>query len=72
MLVLTRRSGETLKIGDDVSITILRIKGNQVRIGVNAPREVVVRRDELAAQDVLPPEAEVAILTAPRARSNPR
>jgi carbon storage regulator len=50
MLVLTRRTGETLKIGDDVSITILGIKGNQVRLGLDAPRGVAVRRGELAPQ----------------------
>jgi len=47
MLILTRRVGETLMIGDDVSVTVLGVKGNQVRIGVNAPREVAVHREEI-------------------------
>ncbi|NCZ62569.1 MAG: carbon storage regulator CsrA, partial [Cellvibrionales bacterium] len=42
MLILTRRVGESLIIGDDVTITVLGVKGNQVRIGVNAPRDVAV------------------------------
>ncbi len=42
MLILTRRVGETLMIGDEVSVTVLGVKGNQVRIGVNAPKEVAV------------------------------
>lgn len=47
MLILTRKVGETLMIGDDVTVTVLGIKGNQVRIGVNAPREVAVHREEV-------------------------
>lgn len=47
MLILTRRVGESLVIGDDVTITVLGVKGNQVRIGVNAPREVAVHREEI-------------------------
>ena len=47
MLILTRRVGETLMIGDDVSITVLGVKGNQVRIGIDAPREVAVHREEI-------------------------
>jgi len=47
MLVLTRRTNETLMVGDDVTVTVLGVKGNQVRIGVNAPREVAVHREEI-------------------------
>ncbi len=47
MLILTRRIGETLMVGDDVSITVLGVKGNQVRLGVNAPRDVAVHREEI-------------------------
>ena len=47
MLILTRRVGESLMIGDDVTITVLGVKGNQVRIGVKAPTEVAVHREEI-------------------------
>ncbi|MGD2113148.1 MAG: carbon storage regulator CsrA [Gammaproteobacteria bacterium] len=47
MLILTRRVGETLMVGDDVTITVLGVKGNQVRIGVNAPKHVAVHREEI-------------------------
>ena len=47
MLILTRRVGESLMIGDEVNVTVLGIRGNQVRIGVNAPKEVAVHREEI-------------------------
>lgn len=47
MLILTRRVGETLMIGDAVSVTVLGVKGNQVRIGINAPKDVAVHREEI-------------------------
>ena len=61
MLILTRRIGETLMICDDVTVTVLGVKGNQVRIGVNAPKDVAVHREEIyeriaGEQEVLSPE----------------
>lgn len=47
MLILTRRIGETLMIGDEVSVTVLGVKGNQVRLGVNAPKDIAVHREEI-------------------------
>ncbi|QFY45188.1 carbon storage regulator CsrA [Candidatus Methylospira mobilis] len=47
MLILTRRVGESLKVGDEITITVLGVKGSQVRIGVNAPKDVSVHREEI-------------------------
>jgi carbon storage regulator len=62
MLILTRRIGETLMVGDEVTVTVLGVKGNQVRIGVNAPKDVAVHREEIyerikqeQANEPLPP-----------------
>lgn len=47
MLILTRRVGETIMVGDDVTITVLGVKGNQVRVGINAPKSIAVHREEI-------------------------
>lgn len=47
MLILTRRAGESILIGNDITITVLGVKGNQVRVGINAPRELGVHREEI-------------------------
>ncbi|BBB29347.1 carbon storage regulator [Neptunomonas japonica JAMM 1380] len=47
MLILTRRVGETVMVGDEITVTVLGVKGNQVRIGVNAPKDVAVHREEI-------------------------
>jgi carbon storage regulator len=52
MLILTRRVGETLMIGDEITVTVMGVKGNQIRLGINAPKSVVVHREEIYARVV--------------------
>ena len=58
MLILTRRVGETLKVGNDVDVTVLGVKGNQIRIGIKAPKSVAVHREEIF--DRIQREAQLA------------
>ena len=60
MLILTRKVGETLSIGDNIEVTVLEVRGGQVRVGVNAPRDVVVNRKEILTR--LKPEADTTDL----------
>jgi carbon storage regulator len=48
MLILTRRAGETIRIGNDIEVTVLEVKASQVRIGIKAPKDIVVDREEIA------------------------
>lgn len=69
MLILTRRAGETVMIGSDVTITVLGVKGNQVRIGINAPKDVAVHREEIFERIQSEKAAEV---TPAKSASNDR
>jgi carbon storage regulator len=68
MLILTRRVGETLMVGDEVTVTVLGVKGNQVRIGVKAPKHVSVHREEIyeriRAEQQMEPDGPAAATAA--------
>ena len=61
MLILTRRTGETLHIGEDVEVTVMAVNGSQVRIGIKAPRDVAVDREEIAERKRRDRESAAAI-----------
>jgi carbon storage regulator len=79
MLILTRRIGERLRIGDEVSVTVLDVKGNQVRLGVDAPKDVPVHREEIfqkiSAENqtaaVVPPATPVTRIVSKKAGRRP-
>ncbi len=69
MLILTRRTGESLRIGDDVEVTVMAVNGSQVRIGIKAPRNIAVDREEIAERkqrEREPARREAAAAQAPR------
>ncbi|HCK76958.1 MAG TPA: carbon storage regulator [Gammaproteobacteria bacterium] len=68
MLILTRRVGETLKIGDDIEVTVLGLRGGQVRIGINAPRDVAIHREEILDHSSTSPLSDDG--TEPESHSN--
>jgi carbon storage regulator len=70
MLILTRRVGETLKVGNDVDVTVLGVKGNQIRIGIKAPKNVAVHREEIFER--IQREAELAQRSGASAGTPPK
>ena len=61
MLILTRRAGEALRIGDEIEVTVMAVNGSQVRIGINAPRDIAVDREEIAERKRRDREALAAV-----------
>jgi carbon storage regulator len=72
MLILTRRAGEALRIGDDIEITVMAVNGSQVRIGINAPRDVAVDREEIAERKRRDREAAPSGHSGANAGANPK
>lgn len=72
MLILTRRVGETLMVGNDVTVTVLGVKGNQVRVGINAPKSVAVHREEIFVRIQRENAASAGPLPDPPASESPR
>jgi carbon storage regulator len=66
MLILTRRAGETLRIGDEIEVTVMAVNGSQVRIGINAPRDIAVDREEIAERKRRDREAAAKAATGPK------
>jgi carbon storage regulator len=62
MLVLTRKEGQRITIGDAIEITVLGVQGNNVRLGIRAPREIPIRRDELLGRVIDPPQADQLLI----------
>ncbi len=70
MLILTRRVGETVMIGNEVTVTVLGVKGNQVRVGVNAPKDVAVHREEIYERIKREEDQESRVRDAPSPKSS--